>query len=279
MALFDINDEKYRALWRDKLFEGDDWNIIPEAPPSDPSSRRRLDLKAKKGAAGVPEIQEVEQQALTACQAWLVDNNAHEMYAMTAFGISAKLWYTTLDTDYLMPMVPPTGDIADKSTYISAASSDAYLLRYGFEAIIRNPAGLPAAEVAVLKSNSTPPRSSTYNQSYIDFNSMSPTTSGIPYPHGEGMDFNIASGSSGYGHDVPMSSGYGSQSDASTDSVAALPDDAQYVEVKLRIDEGNQYSYVFEHEGMFLECYFHTQENGLKFWTETLDPGAVQKYE
>src|SRR5687768_13483933 len=127
MPLFNVFDDRYRSLWSnaltgnehvttafwsywfrsDKLFKGDDWNITLEAPPSDPASRRRVDLlinkwisgrwhtlcffEAKKGTAGIPDIQEVEQQALTACQAWLIDNSAHEMYAMTAFGISAKL--------------------------------------------------------------------------------------------------------------------------------------------------------------------------------------------
>jgi hypothetical protein len=83
------------------------------------------------------------------------------MYVMIAFGISVKLWYITLDVDYLLLIVPAIRDLADKATYISAANSDAYLFRQGFETIIRNLAGLPPTEVTVLKSNSTPFKSSS----------------------------------------------------------------------------------------------------------------------
>jgi hypothetical protein len=107
------------------------------------------------------------------------------MYAMTAFRISAKLWYTALEVDYLLPMVPPTGDLADKATYISAASSDAYLLRHGFETIIQI---LPAAEVAILKSNSTPPKSSTNTQCFTNPNCASPTPPGRMYTASRGVD-------------------------------------------------------------------------------------------
>ena len=92
MALFNVNDDKYRALqseavtvnehvitvfqtyWfkRDKLFKRDDWNIIPEGPLSEISNKRRVDLlinkwindrwhilcffKAKKGTADILDI-------------------------------------------------------------------------------------------------------------------------------------------------------------------------------------------------------------------------------
>jgi len=241
MALFDIRDERYRALWseavtdkehattafwsywfrRDRLFR-DDWNIPPEAPPAKISDRRRVDLlinkwfngkwhticffEAKKGTASTPDIQEVEQQAFTACQAWLMENNAHEMYAMTAFRTPAKLWYTTLDTGYLLPMVPAVGDLADKESYISAASSDAYLLRHGFETIIKNPAGLPATEVAVLKSNSTPPKTSASTH-YADPNTASPTPAGSRYTPSAGIGFSA----SGFGGFPSVSSEYNPQ--------------------------------------------------------------------
>jgi hypothetical protein len=321
MALFDPQDRRYRALWsealsenehattafwtywfrRDKLFKGDDWNITPEQPPYDRSDRRRVDLlinkwingkwhtlfffEAKKGTAGTADIEEVEQQAFTACQAWLMQNSAHEMYAMTAFGISAKLWYTTLDVDYLLPMAPATGDLSDKATYISAASSDAYLLRDGFETIIKNPAGLSASQVAVLKSNSTPPKSSTSARYHAESSYVSPTPPGRMYTESTGIGSSVASTSSGYGSlsyaSVPevqyapatsniasTSSGYGSSSYASVPEAKyasyapyapapedsnLLPDDARYVEVTYREKE-NRYFYRFEYEGIAREA-------------------------
>ncbi|TAQ83462.1 hypothetical protein B7494_g8214 [Chlorociboria aeruginascens] len=338
MALFDIRDERYRALWseaitdkehattafwsywfrRDRLFRGDDWNIPPEAPPAEISDRRRVDLlinkwfngkwhticffEAKKGTAGIPDIQEVEQQAFTACQAWLMDNHAREMYAMTAFGISAKLWYTTLDTDYLLPMVPATGYLSDKESYISAASSDAYLLRHGFETIIKNPAGLPATEVAVLKSNSTPPKTSLSTQYYADPNPASPTPSGSMYTPSAGVGFSA----SGFGGFSSVSSGYNPQpaeapstdTNPTLESLELLPDDARQVEVMFRIDEENRYHYRYEYEGQTREaeygewvkrrtvleghtweCYLNTRNNGLNFWTWTLDLSNLQRFE
>jgi len=252
-------------------------------------------FEAKKGTAGIPDIQEVEQQALTACQAWLIDNNAHKMYAMTAFGISAKLWYTTLDVDYLLPMVPPTGDLADKATYISAASSDAYLLRHSFETIIKNPAGLPAAEVAILKSNSTPPKSSTGTQFYTDPSYESPTLSGTTYTQSVGVDLGVASTTSGY---APQAEHASTNINPTPVSLESVPDDARYVQVTFRIDEENRYVYRFEcegavreagrwewekktsiYDGQVSECYLNTRNNGLHFWTWTLDPSMLQQFE
>ncbi len=81
------------------------------------------------------------------------------MYVITTFEILAKLWYTTLDVDYLLLIVLLIGDLVDKTTYISTTSSDAYLIRYSFKTIIKNPIGLLVVEVTILKSNSTPLKS------------------------------------------------------------------------------------------------------------------------
>jgi hypothetical protein len=107
--------------------------------------------------------------------------------------------------------------------------------------------------------------------------------------------------STGPGHNLASTSGgYGGFASASTNlahqSLNPLPDDAQYVEVKLRIDEENRHFYRYYYgdekreaegwqwekrmtsqEGQVLECYINTRQNGLHFWTWTLDPSVVQR--
>jgi hypothetical protein len=137
-------------------------------------------------------------------------------------------------------------------------------------------------------------RRATSTQYFTNPSAASPTPSGRMYTASTGVGFNLAT-SSRYSTRVEYVS---TNVKPTAESLELLPDDAQYVEVTLRIDEENQYFYRFEcggtlreagwgewekkkmiREGQALECYLNTRNNGLHFWTWTLDPSVVQRYE
>jgi len=350
--------EFWAYIFKEKIFRGPDFSIAPEAPPTtDLSNRRKVDLvikkwqparkgkkanfgavlffEAKKYKATQPEIETLESQAFTAALAWLQENDVVEAYSMTVIGDAAKLWFTTVKSDYPFPMVPTTSDLADRSSYIKANSTSAQDLRDGFDTILRYPQGLPESQIRVLKSNATPPKPAIGGDRYgitnpiqqPDFGTRLPQgiSGGVSYsgyapdtaigetsfvPSVEAStqsteaDHNLALTSSGYssltstsrGYDPPSSEFPSTNTNPTLESLEPLPDDAQYVEVKLRIDKENRYSYRYDYgdvrreaegwqwqkrtkryKGQVLECFLNTRQNGLRFWTWTLDPSVVQR--
>ncbi|KAI9739939.1 MAG: hypothetical protein M1818_004995 [Claussenomyces sp. TS43310] len=220
--------EFWAYIFKEQIFKGPDFSIAPESPPTTArSDRRRVDLvikkwqdsrsgkkarfgallffEAKKHKASQKEIEILEHQAFTASIAWLQENDAAEAYSMTAIGDAAKLWYTTIESDYPIPMVPTSRNLADRSTYINANSSEAQRLRDGFEAILRYPQGLPSDMIKVLRSNATtqlqPPAADrggyvTDSIGQPDFKNLMPqTTSGQFASRRELYQVSYASGS------------------------------------------------------------------------------------
>ncbi|KAF4624634.1 hypothetical protein G7Y89_g13538 [Cudoniella acicularis] len=346
--------EFWAYIFKEKIFRGPDFSIAPEAPPTtDISNRRKVDLvikkwqparKGKKAKFGVvlffeakkyratqPEIETLESQAFTAALAWLQENDAAEAYSMTVIGDAAKLWFTTVKSDYPFPMVPTTSDLADRSTYIKANSTSAQDLRDGFDTILRYPQGLPESQIRVLKSNATPPKPVSGDDRYGIANPIRQPDFGTSLPQGTGgggsysgytldtstsgtsfapsveastqnveTDHNFASASGGYGGlastNPPPTAFPPANTNPTLELLEPLPDDAQYVEVKLRIDEENKYFYRYNHgdvwreaelwqwqkrtrrhKGQVSECFLNTRQNSLNFWTWTLDPNLVQR--
>jgi hypothetical protein len=191
----------------------------------------------------------------------------------------------SLDSDYLEPMVPRTCELSDKSSYISAAGGDGYLIRLGFESKFRDHEGFEMRGLmggTVLGSKSTPPGASSSPHNYEYARLASPTQSEGVFEENIEGDINAGSGSSG---------------DMRHESLEWLPEDTRFVEVTPRMDNNRQY-YCYEcdgelretqwenwvkirtpHNGEVLKCYLNTRENSLQFWTWNLDINTIQVYQ
>lgn len=127
----------------------DNWVVASQQPPTDdPEDLRRVELvvdkwtgefihrlfifEAKKKKANQSEIDELEHQAYEACLKHLKYTGRDQMYAMTVIGTGARLWVVHRDDDYLIPWIPMGTNLADKSSYIKAHSSDGSEIEAGW---------------------------------------------------------------------------------------------------------------------------------------------------
>ncbi|KAL8932672.1 MAG: hypothetical protein Q9216_006734 [Gyalolechia sp. 2 TL-2023] len=95
-------------------------------------------VEVKKPNAPQSLIDEVEGQAITACMSYTIVNNMEFVYAMTAIGTTARLWYYEKGADYLTPM-HGGGGLSDQADYIEANSTEAHILLHNFHRMLAEP--------------------------------------------------------------------------------------------------------------------------------------------
>lgn len=201
-------------------------------------------------------------------------------------------------------MVPTGPELGERSSYIGASSSSGYELLNAFATIAHYPQGLPKSKIKVLKSNSTPPKTTAdLAQGFEDDYEMSYETAegsgaGTSYDDGgtteeAAGDYNYAEASGDHRASTPDEGTPFSQ------TVTELPIDAEHVDVKYRIDEAGEYIYRFDdslgsrrdvkasewesrttlYNGEAMKCFLTTRSSGKGYWTWTLDPTMLTRYE
>ncbi|KAF8847846.1 hypothetical protein BDZ45DRAFT_681625 [Acephala macrosclerotiorum] len=217
--------EFWQYALKEHYFKGPEWSIAPEQPPTEAEGDlRRVDkiikrfrstssyfrgvvlVELKRQSATQKDIDEVEYQAFTACCAFLHYYRLDTVWAMTAVGTAARIWFYNRGETYLTPFIPPSQALGARSDYIEANSPEANQLSAAFRHINKHnsPTTLP--------SNSTP--------------SPRPRNATLPFGWHD-HEVEIVAGLGDYGYD-PATSGVASTSTdmGSTGYSQALTDSA-----------------------------------------------------
>lgn len=135
-----------------RIFNGENWAIFPEQPPTDDlSDLRRIDLtpnnwhhklwtrviftEVKSSSASPADLEIAEYQAFTACCAYLHYFRKDRAWAVTGFAGKFRIWIYQRGHDYLTPFIPKGDSLATKEEYIDMNSSDGHLLERGLRHI------------------------------------------------------------------------------------------------------------------------------------------------
>ena len=160
------------------FFDGPNWVVSGQQPPTDSSGRRRVDYlvelitpegtimrlcyvesKAKSTAPGVAE--EVEGQAYQASQDYIINHGVPVMYSITTIGTKARCWYTTAKAMYLNPMFG-NYDLSAVDSYVEAHSTDGFLIANSIERMKRlGPPRNPSSSIARVINVSSQAQSSS----------------------------------------------------------------------------------------------------------------------
>lgn len=143
-----------RSFWQQLLtkyiFDGKQFLVAAEEPPSSATPRRRVDLvvrvlgrkgpsvliflEAKKPNASINDLDDVEGQVLEACATYLTTHDLPHINAMTTVGTKARVWVYVKGSDYLTPVFG-SESLSDLAEYVEAHSSDASKIKEALEDI------------------------------------------------------------------------------------------------------------------------------------------------
>ncbi len=117
----------------------DEWVLASQQPPH-PGSLRKVEMtieimrnhrmftlmiyEAKRTKSSMNNLDDVEGQVFSACQAHLAHNNRNRMYGARTVGTAIKFWIIDAEKDYLEPWHPASGDLSMIGEYLQAHSTD-----------------------------------------------------------------------------------------------------------------------------------------------------------
>ncbi|KAL2754366.1 hypothetical protein ACRALDRAFT_2043367 [Sodiomyces alcalophilus JCM 7366] len=142
------------AFWKTifaEVYPYQQYAVASQQPPTEnPDDRRRIDLVARsrrspgavllftgatKSGASPTLVQECEQQALTACWAYLDQWKLDAVWAMTCVGSKTRIWAcrkprSDNEDDYLIPVFPLGESLGDIDEYIEVAERGLEVLHW-----------------------------------------------------------------------------------------------------------------------------------------------------